>query len=220
MKCHVDEACLGGQNSTCEVGYSGRRCGACADGYYKLSRVCKQCGSKAETLTLVVVLALAGVLVVAFLQWQTLRDPRVGSPIVFLMRILETLSIFSLAVARWPLTVSTFLSVISLVNFNTQMFQTECLLGRPHPTRAALMYVCSIAVVLLVLLLLFPLWQLWKRHKALQSASLESMCEPLRPSKDSEPTHAPLSFTPSQALCAATFPEYVMISITVIATRL
>jgi hypothetical protein len=36
---------------------------------------------------------------------------------------------------------------------NTEVFQTECLLGRPHPTRVALTYVCGVLVLLFVLLL-------------------------------------------------------------------
>ena len=155
-------------------------------------------------------------LLIAFFEWQAMRDPRIGSPIVLVMRILETLGIFSLSVARWPGSIPAFLAVTSLVNLNTQMFQTECLLGRAHPTRAALMYVCGIVVLMLVLLVFYPLLQLRKRYIHYDrgaSPSLESMCEALMPGKMTPGTQLP--FTPVQALMAATFKEYIKIALAV-----
>jgi hypothetical protein len=132
------------------------------------------------------------------------------------MRLLETLGILSFAVARWPGSIPVFLSITSLVNLNTEVFQTECLLGRPHPTRAALMYVAGVALVLLVFLLTYPLLQLYKRcarYASSASPTLESMCEQLMPGKAAPGTRLP--FTPIQALMVATFREYIKISLTV-----
>lgn len=39
----------------CAVGYQGRLCGSCADGYYDKDGVCDQCSSKAVSLSLLVV---------------------------------------------------------------------------------------------------------------------------------------------------------------------
>jgi hypothetical protein len=167
-------------------------------------------------MTLLLVLILIAVLVIAFFEWQAMRDPRVGSPLVLVMRLLETLGIFSLSVARWPGSIPVFLSITSLVNLNTEVFQTECLLGRPHPTRAALTYVCGIPILMLVLLLFYPLLKLVKhciRYDHGATPSLESMCEPLMPGKVSPGTKMP--FTTAQALMAATFKEHTMIALTV-----
>ena len=216
VKCHVAEACLGGPESLCGDGYGGLRCGECSKGYYKISSRCTQCTSSTSSMVLLVVLILAGFLALAFFKWQTMRDPRIGSPLVVAMRLLETLGILSFSVTRWPGSVPVFLSITSLVNLNTEVFQTECLLGRPHPTRAALMYVGGVALVLLVFLLSYCLLQLWKhciRYDPSASPSLESMCEALMPGLADPGTRVP--FTTRQALMAATFHEYVKISLAV-----
>jgi hypothetical protein len=179
-----------------------------------MSGHCKQCSSNAATATLLIVLVLIGVLVIAFFEWQTLRDPRIGSPFILIAQLLETLGVFSLCAARWPGSIPVFLSVTSLVNLNTEVFQTECLFGRPHPTRAILTYVCAIPALLLGLLLFYPFLQLIRHCTHYEaSPSLESMCEPLRPGKVT--AGAPLCFTPIQALAAATFKEYTKIAFTV-----
>ena len=118
-----------------------------------MSSRCRQCSSNASTVVLLIVLVLALLFVMAFFEWQAMTDPRFGSPLVLIMRLLETLGIFSLCVARWPGSIPAFLAITSLVNLNTEVFMTECLLGRPHPTRAALTYVCGIPALLFVLLL-------------------------------------------------------------------
>ena len=216
VKCHVDEACPGGPDSNCTEGYSGRRCGECSVGYYTMSNVCRQCGSQASSAILIIVLALALLISIAFFEWQSLRDPRIGSPLVLIMRLLETLGVFASSVARWPGSIPVFLSITSLVNLNTEVFQIECLLGRSHPTGRALTYILGVAVLLLVLLLFYPLLQLWKRcihYDCEASPSLESLCEPVMPGNAS--IDARLPFTPIQALLAATFKEYVQISLVV-----
>ena len=38
VKCQTKEACLGGPQSLCAKGYSGLRCGECADGWYMFGR--------------------------------------------------------------------------------------------------------------------------------------------------------------------------------------
>ena len=181
-----------------------------------MSGQCRECSSHASTMILLIVLILVVMLVIAFFEWQAMRDPRIGSPLVLVMRLLETLGIFSLSVARWPGSIPVFLSITSLVNVNTEVFQVECLLGRPHPTRAALTYVCGIPVLMLVLLLFYPLLKLVKHcicYDRGVTPSLESMCEPLMPGKISPGTKMP--FTTAQALMAATFKEHTMIALTV-----
>ena len=181
-----------------------------------MSTQCKQCSSTASAAILLIVLVVAVLLLVAFFEWLTLRDPRVGSPIVLIMRMLETLGIFALSVARWPGSIPVFLSITALVNLNTEVFQTECLLGRPHPTGAVMTYVLGIPVLLILLLLFYPLLQLIKRcvrYDHVANPSLESMCEKLMPGNATAGARHP--FTPMQALMVATFKEYVKIALTV-----
>jgi hypothetical protein len=181
-----------------------------------MSSHCGECSSQSATVVLLVVLILAGVLIIAFFEWQTMRDPRIGSPMVLVMRLLETLGILSLAVARWPGSISLFLSITALANLNTEVFQTQCLLGQPHPTRAAMMYILGFVALLLVLLASYLLLQLRKRcirDDRLASPSLESMCELLMPSKVTPGTRLP--FSAHEALMLASFKEYAKISFAV-----
>ena len=69
--------------------------------------------------------------VVAFFVFLTVKPPRNGSPLIFLMRTLETLGILGLTAVRWPGSVQTFLSVVSLVNFNPGAKKAKALCGPP-----------------------------------------------------------------------------------------
>ena len=45
-KCPRPESCLGGTNSTCDVGYEGPLCEVCSPEYYKQLKTCKKCPTK------------------------------------------------------------------------------------------------------------------------------------------------------------------------------
>ena len=225
VSCIVEESCKGGPESECELGYSGSRCGECSESYYKLSRKCKPCDSAGAVVSLMIVLTVCCVLLTSFFMWQALKDPRIGNPLIFLTRLLETLSILSLTVVKWPLSVTTFLSTVSIVNFNTEIFQMQCILGPPHPTRSVGMYACGLLIAWVVAILIWPASRLCKRcAKAIcrgvdrDSANtiklLDEMCEHMKPGSSSDAS-LPLPFTPTQAVMAANFKEHVKISFTV-----
>jgi hypothetical protein len=73
----------------------------------------------------------------SFFIWQTLLDPRIGSPVVFMLRLMETLGLMSAMAIAWPAVVLNFLSFVNLANFNTEMFRTECMFGHPQPISKA-----------------------------------------------------------------------------------
>jgi hypothetical protein len=104
----------------------------------------------------------------SFFIWQTLLDPRIGSPVVFMLRLMETLGLMSAMAIAWPAVVLNFLSFVNLANFNTEMFRTECLFGHPHPiskaaTTALLPVVLFAAGLLLWPILRFGSRRAWKR---------------------------------------------------------
>jgi hypothetical protein len=93
VRCHASDACLGGAQSSCGEGHVGNRCGQCAKGWYTYSRKCMPCGGDAGVYTLGLVAACCAVAVSCFILWQLMLDPRVASPFVFLLRLMETLAI-------------------------------------------------------------------------------------------------------------------------------
>jgi hypothetical protein len=124
---------------------------------------------------------LATVLPVFFV-WQVLLDPRVGSPLVFAMsfvevrqrksafrvgfawegrqkfsRHMQTTAILGKMAIKWPDQTREFFDVIAVVNFNTEMFRLECILGRSQPIKAAILTAISPAVVYFLGVLVFAL---------------------------------------------------------------
>jgi len=74
------------------------------------------CGNDATVYTLAALLILLGFGLIGFFIWQTLLDPRVGSPIVFMLRLLETLGLMSSMAIDWPFPVLSFLSGVNFVS--------------------------------------------------------------------------------------------------------
>ena len=189
VKCQTEEACLGGPQSLCAEGYTGLRCGECADGWYMFGRQCEKCGSDGVVAFLNVLLLVLLFVVVTFFVGLTVLNPQKGSPLIFLMRSLETLGILGLTAVEWPSSVQTFLSIVSLVNFNTELFQIECSLGRTHPVRQAAMAPLFLLVVYGIGLLLWALVILAKKSITIDSAqdSWTTMCKTMHPVEGTSP---------------------------------
>ena len=168
VQCRNRQACAGGAGSPCAQGYTGRRCGICDDGFYVWGGFCMSCGHDATVYFLAVLLIVLVFVLTSFFIWQTLLDPRVGSPIVFILRLLETLGLMSSMVIDWPGVVLNFLSTVNLVNFNTEMFRTECLFGHPHPISKAVTSAFLPVVLFAAGLILFPVLRFWSRRAAVR----------------------------------------------------
>jgi hypothetical protein len=91
------------------------------------------CGGDAGVYTLGLVAACCAVAVSCFILWQLMLDPRVASPFVFLLRLMETLAILPQTSIDWTPAVRTVFAALSVVNFNTEMFRFECVFGPPKP---------------------------------------------------------------------------------------
>jgi hypothetical protein len=89
VRCKPQRACQGGPESLCQEGYSGLRCGRCSDGYYSLGQDCADCGAISVAIGLTALLAILAVGVLLFFIWQVLLDPRIGSPLVFALKLAE-----------------------------------------------------------------------------------------------------------------------------------
>jgi hypothetical protein len=158
---------------------------------------------------LFVILIVLAVIVLLFSLWQVLLNPLVGSPFIFAMRLAETLAILGQSSLKWPsqvisglrytrprldvphpfpgmhllllpFQVKDFLSVLAIVNFNTDMFRLPCLLGSSQPISKALFTAASPFVAaacgLAILPLITNLCSRFDEKRAGQLATLEELC--------------------------------------------
>jgi hypothetical protein len=220
VRCHTPDACLGGAESGCAEGYDGNRCGQCADEWYMYSRKCMPCGSDAIAYTLVGVAICSAVTLSCFVLWLLMLDPRIASPFVFLLRLLETLAILQQTSIDWTPAVRSVFAALSVVNFNTQMFRLECLFGRPEPIQQAIGAACVPFATFLVFVAARPIIQLMARRRAkkhparsprsnVSLTTVTSMCRRLHPDAPPKERSGPLGFRPTDALAAASWTEYL-----------
>jgi hypothetical protein len=151
-----------------------------------------------------------------------MEDPRIGSPFNLMFGMLETLAILRLTSVQWPGPVAQMLNIVSLVNFNVEVFQTQCLLGLPHPITGALAYAGSLfgamaiaAAFWLLLLLTKRVFPIDFESLELDEQSLEGACYAVRPDRANPDLNVPLEYTPTQCLRRASLSEYAQISGTV-----
>ena len=135
----MEEACRGGSDSLCSEGYEGKRCGVCADGFYLLQRKCKACPSDGVAMLLLVLMIVLALGICGMLVLITLKDPYTGSAFLFVVRLAETLGLFGETAFVWPSTVSSLIAVAAVVNFNTQLFAIECIIGRSTAQSSVIM---------------------------------------------------------------------------------
>ena len=209
MRCQLKDACLGGAESPCSEDYQGLRCGECSEERYLWGGSCSPCGAYSVVIVLFVILIVIAVIVLLFFLWQVLLNPLVGSPFIFAMRLAETLAILGQSSLQWPsqvisglrytpprldvphpfpgmhllllpFQVKDFLSVLAIVNFNTDMFRLPCLLGSSQPISKALFTAASPFVAsacgLVILPLITKLCSRYHEKPAGQLATLEELC--------------------------------------------
>lgn len=167
---------------------------------------CVDCGADSVVIGLAVLLAILVVGLLFFFIWQVLLDPRIGSPLVFALKLAESIAILGKMSIKWPERTREFFDIIAVVNFNTDMFRLECLFGHPEPIKTATFTAISPAVAFLIGVLAFPLVRMVakacsKQDKAANSA-VEELCKPVI-------SHAPLQFQPVDVLAVASFWQYI-----------
>ncbi len=102
VRCQLKAACLGGAQSLCSGDYQGLRCGECSEGRYLWGGSCSPCGADAVVVVLFGILIVTAVISLLFFLWQVVLNPLTGSPLVFAMRLLETLAILGQSAIMWP----------------------------------------------------------------------------------------------------------------------
>jgi hypothetical protein len=185
---------------------------------YRFGGTCWKCAPGSVVIVLFVLLVVGGFGLIALYLWKTMADPRIGSPLNLMLGMLETLGILRLTSVRWPDSVARMLTMVSLVNFNVEVFQTQCLLGPPHPITGALSYVGSLFGATVIAAFFWPLLKLGNRlfpvhiESVLEEHTLEGACYAVRPDRANPDLHVPLEYSPTQFLRRASLSEYTQIS--------
>ena len=75
-RCPMAEACKGGLNSSCEVGYEGPLCAVCSDGYYKQLKKCKLCPTKGWMIGQLAIIGALVILFVILVVWGSKKKSK------------------------------------------------------------------------------------------------------------------------------------------------
>ena len=182
LTCLPSTACQGGPwgaspDSLCTAGYTDRRCGTCADGFYKLNGACSSCPSTGSfwLTVMVYVLPTSGILGLLLLLISKLRlEVTFFTIAVNFFQLLATFSQFQL---DWPSPTHTFFSSVSFINFNVDLLSLEC--HFPGITYQEKWLACILfPAVIAVLMVIF----------SYASAALMAVFYWLTPPKAAEPT--------------------------------
>ena len=78
-KCPRSESCLGGVESSCDVGYRGPLCDVCDSGYYKRMKNCIECPTKTWMIVQLSITVVIIVAVLALVVWSSTKKSN-GNP--------------------------------------------------------------------------------------------------------------------------------------------
>ena len=92
-RCPMIEACKGGLNSSCEVGYEGPLCAVCSDGYYKKLKKCKLCPTKGWMIGQLVIIGALVILLVVLVVWRSKKKNEEDAGRSFLDKVLGQIKV-------------------------------------------------------------------------------------------------------------------------------
>ena len=154
--CHPASACLGGQGALCATGYEGKLCGSCQLGFARMDVQCVECPSEFLFITAVTIGGCVLLLVLAVLLLSKHRLSFSSSFI--LLAFVQTVSIFNNYNLRWPNSVSSLFTAVSLFSFNVDLFAVKCYIpfaSYPHK------WVGTILLLPAVMVLMVSVWSCW-----------------------------------------------------------
>jgi hypothetical protein len=123
----------------------------------------------------------------------------------------QTIAILGKTSIKWPDQTREFFDAVAIVNFNTDLFRLDCLLGPPQPMKAAIVTAFSPLAAFLLGVLAFPLLRyVAKAHskpvdQAVNNGTtdiIDELCKAVM-------GHGPLHVRPLQILAAASWAQYL-----------
>ncbi|KAI9140024.1 hypothetical protein BKA69DRAFT_592062 [Paraphysoderma sedebokerense] len=156
LPCFPAEACTGGENR-CATGYSGDRCGSCANKYYRLNNACNPCPDDRTTRIVVIVICLLiGTLMMFGVMRLVGKGPNYGLANI-LINFIQYILILRELRLNWPPEFHIILNAISFINFNIELTSPECLLETDLNYGMKMKLTLAIPIVLAADLFLFRL---------------------------------------------------------------
>jgi hypothetical protein len=165
FKCRNKRECIAGDLGSCAPGRQGIGCGRCKDNHYRLDNGhCAECGDD-SILIVLSALAVISFLLLALHKFINQDPSRVSLRAATLALILgqvaaamQSLAAFRQMELDWREPFSSLLNMLSVVVFDVQLIQIECIIGEDSPTKNYLFRLCAYPVIafLLYLALLFP----------------------------------------------------------------
>ena len=165
--CHPTSACLGGvstqcascqggMSAPCATGYEGLLCGSCQPGFVRLDVQCVECPSAFLFFTAI---SVGGCVLLSVLAVLLLSKHRLSfSSSFILLSFFQTVSVFNNYNLRWPNSVSSLFTAVSLSSFNVDLFAVKCYIpfaSYPHK------WVGTILLLPAVMLLIAAVWVCW-----------------------------------------------------------
>uniref|UniRef100_A0A7S3QS60 TRP C-terminal domain-containing protein n=3 Tax=Dunaliella tertiolecta TaxID=3047 RepID=A0A7S3QS60_DUNTE len=115
--CNPGSLCTG--NYTCEVGYTGRMCADCAEGYFRAFDNCLECISPGGNI-------IAMLCMYALFVYLVVGLSRDMETIHLLMNFCQTLSIIALFNMQWPLIMEYIFNIAGILSFEMDIIQPQC----------------------------------------------------------------------------------------------
>jgi hypothetical protein len=133
LNCLPATACIstGFESGTiCESGYTGRKCGSCIYRQsYRSGTECKICGQTRAVWALFVMLGFAFVTFIFKSVRSTRKSSGLPDDIKIMIFSLQMISVFPSLFNSWPLFISKFFNVLSVLNIDLELFSLECSLA-------------------------------------------------------------------------------------------
>ena len=140
-RCPIAEACKGGLNSSCEVGYEGPLCAVCSDGYYKLLKKCKLCPTKGWMIGQLAIMGAIVMLLVVVVVWRSKKNSKKSGGRSFIDIVLGRIKVIigfyqvtfgimeAFSYIKWPKTLSTIGKYSEVVQVNVlQIAPLHCVI--------------------------------------------------------------------------------------------
>lgn len=173
LPCSPKSACPGGlsRNGTvafqCSDGYSGSRCGECANGYYRLANICAKCATTKLNAAIIVPVVL-GILLLLIGLMFLIRKFDLGF-FGIMVTFVQTLAIFQNFKLEWPSSVMWVFNVFSIFNLNIELASPECFLDKKTTSSYETKYYSTMALPLAFLSLVAVVFAFLKLGVKLKS---------------------------------------------------
>ena len=131
--CSPESACPENVNTNgCAAGYTGVRCGQCAQEYYRLSGGCNKCPSL-DFLKQPALIAIIAIVALIFLLGMVNLIQKIDLGFMsILITYLQTISLFRSLKLSWPFLVNEMFRLMSAVNFNIELTSPECFIAQDN----------------------------------------------------------------------------------------